>query len=58
MESPLDQLIQSLEQITQQLQDLECIFGSTAALYSQRKFLRGQNVVKLGEDVPDTLEEG
>jgi hypothetical protein len=54
MESSLDQLIQSLEQITQQLKDLECIFGSTAATYSQRQILPGQSDVGLGANPPST----
>jgi hypothetical protein len=57
MEPPLDQLIQSLEQITQQLKDLECIFGLTAATYSPRQILPGQSVVKLETNAPSTNVE-
>jgi hypothetical protein len=57
MEPSLDQLIHSLEQITRQLKDLECVFGSTAAIYSQRKILQRQSVVKLEANAPSTNEE-
>jgi hypothetical protein len=57
MEPSLDQLIQSLEQITQQLKDLECIFGSTAATHSQRQILPGQSDVKLEANDPSTSAE-
>jgi hypothetical protein len=57
MEPSLDQLIQSLEQITQQLKDLEYIFGSTAVTYSQRQILLGQSAVKLEANDPSASAE-
>jgi hypothetical protein len=54
MEPSLDQLIQSLEQITQHLKDLESVFGSTAVTYSQRQILPRQSVVKLEGNDPGT----
>jgi hypothetical protein len=57
MEPSLDQLIQSLKQITQHLKDLECVFGSSAAIYSQRKTLQRQSVVELEANAASTNEE-
>jgi hypothetical protein len=57
MEPSLDQLVQSLEQITQHLKDLECVFGSTAAIYRQCKVSQRQSVVELEANIPSNEED-
>lgn len=53
MEPPLGQLIQSLEQIIQQLKNLEVMFGSTAETYNQRKKSQWKSVVTIDINAPD-----